>query len=322
MSIILDKQHPTPVYLQLKEMLQSQIEQGIYSSHQRLPSERHLCQQYNLSRMTARRALQALIADGLAYTQAGKGTFVSRNSTAKIKTLINKEASAPYTVDHNNNGKLVQHRLELTQHLALFNSIVAEKLIQEALATYPLETVIIELLLGSIRHSEEQWLQGKIGLLAQNYAITTIRSQLTALVNTSTNPETGHKILLACAPEDQHELGLLSLAFGLRRRGFSVTYLGSMTISNDFYEAIEMIRPQLVCISAATTKAAKALNRLSQNFEPKFARATKAPHQKIFFTFAGVAFCHQPELIPAISGIYLGDTIEKAVDKILSILTP
>ena len=40
----LDKQHPVPVYLQLKEMLRNQIEQGIYFSHQKLPSERDLCQ--------------------------------------------------------------------------------------------------------------------------------------------------------------------------------------------------------------------------------------------------------------------------------------
>ena len=72
----LDKQHPRPIYLQLKEVLQCRIEQGSYFPHQKLPSERELCRHHNLSRMTARRALQALITEGYAYTRVGKGTFV------------------------------------------------------------------------------------------------------------------------------------------------------------------------------------------------------------------------------------------------------
>lgn len=76
----LDKQHPVPVYLQLKQLLQNQIEQGVYQPHQKLPSERDLCQYHNLSRMTARRALQELVAEGLAYTRLGKGTFVANKS--------------------------------------------------------------------------------------------------------------------------------------------------------------------------------------------------------------------------------------------------
>ena len=78
--MFLDKQHPRPVYIQLKEILRGKIENGFYLSHQKLPSERDLCQRHQLSRMTARKALKSLIAEGFAYTQVGKGTFVSARS--------------------------------------------------------------------------------------------------------------------------------------------------------------------------------------------------------------------------------------------------
>jgi DNA-binding transcriptional regulator YhcF (GntR family) len=86
----LDKQHSVPIYIQLKQLLRRQIEHGVYLPHQKLPSERDLSQRYNLSRMTARRALQELISEGLAYTQLGKGTFVANKPNDITSISANK----------------------------------------------------------------------------------------------------------------------------------------------------------------------------------------------------------------------------------------
>ncbi|MEM8687697.1 MAG: GntR family transcriptional regulator, partial [Pseudomonadota bacterium] len=45
--------------------------------HSALPSERAVADQHGVSRMTARRALEAVEAEGLAYTAERKGRFVS-----------------------------------------------------------------------------------------------------------------------------------------------------------------------------------------------------------------------------------------------------
>ena len=73
----LERDSSAPLYLQLKERLKLQIQSGAYPAGGRLPSERELAHQYGISRLTARQALQTLIADGLAYSQIGKGTYVS-----------------------------------------------------------------------------------------------------------------------------------------------------------------------------------------------------------------------------------------------------
>ena len=297
MSLLLDKQHSMPVYLQLKEVLQSQIEQGVYGLHQQLPSERYLCEHYNLSRMTARRALQELIAAGLAYTQTGKGTFVSHNPNVEIKT-INPPSYC---------GLLTHYRQNLIAYLLSFRATEAEQLIREALASFPSEMIAIELFLSVMRQTEQQWQQGQIELLAHNYTITTIRSQLIALTNPSTPPPTPKAhLLLACAPDDQHEIGLLALAFSLRRRGYQVTYLGNHTVAHDLPKVISLVRPDMVCFSAATLQAAKQLASLSY---------VMAAHQPRF-TFGGVAFCNQPSLSKDVAGTYLGDTLETAIAQI------
>ena len=69
-----------PLYLQLKEFLRMQIETGVYASGSRLPSERELAQDFHVSRMTARQALQLLAQDGFTSSRVGKGTYVRQPS--------------------------------------------------------------------------------------------------------------------------------------------------------------------------------------------------------------------------------------------------
>ena len=302
----LDKQHPRPVYLQLKEMLQCQIEQGTFFPHQKLPSERELCRHHSLSRMTARRALQALIAEGFAYTRVGKGTFVS-------------DVSNTSNIAVNNNGHSVDlidvitetySQKKLVEQLLSFDGVGVERTIREVLAAQPLETVAVKLFPRVIRQLEERWHNGEANSLAQHYAITTLRSQLIAMVN-ATACECGPKALLTCAPGDQHEIGLLLLALSLRRRGFVVIYLGSNMPPTEFAEVIDIVQPQLICFSAATTQSAEALAVFSHKFQTGSLARTNA-----LFTFGGTVFNQNPVLIPSISGLYLGDTIETAILKI------
>lgn len=74
---MLHRQHAVPLYLQLKRLLETEIADGTFPPHSRVPSERELSEQYRISRMTARQAIAELIQEGRLYTSAGKGTFVA-----------------------------------------------------------------------------------------------------------------------------------------------------------------------------------------------------------------------------------------------------
>ncbi len=68
-----------PLYIQIQNQLYEQIRQGELSPGAQVPSELELATQYNVSRMTARKALDGLIAKGYVFRQQGKGTFVSED---------------------------------------------------------------------------------------------------------------------------------------------------------------------------------------------------------------------------------------------------
>lgn len=313
----LDKQHPTPVYLQLKEMLRNQIEQGLYHSHQKLPSERDLGQLHDLSRMTARRALKELVNEGLAYTRVGKGTFVGSKPRNYSDVRLSRDGNSE-------NFKLIKsttryYRQILVKRLLSFDCVGSEQVIKEALATHPVEVVATEIFPDVIQKLEQQCQRGEACIMAKNYAVTTLRSHLIGMVNATKTVETGPKVLLACAPEDLDETGLLLLALILRRRGFRVIYLGPNVTTVDFHQVIEAAQPQLVCFTATTPESVRGLTDLSQQFHRNLGNRKQGAggrYPETVLAFSGRAFVKNPALISQIAGLYLGDTIESAVSKV------
>ncbi|RPJ10086.1 MAG: GntR family transcriptional regulator [Deltaproteobacteria bacterium] len=75
---MLRNNHPTPLYRQLVEVLRHQIEEGKFKPDHPIPSERGLCQEYRISRITVRQAIAEMINEGTLYRKQGKGTFVAK----------------------------------------------------------------------------------------------------------------------------------------------------------------------------------------------------------------------------------------------------
>ncbi len=72
----IDRESFEPPYHQLAAILRSQISSGLLRPGDRLPSEVQLCEQYEVSPMTVRRAINALLDEGLVTAARGRGTFV------------------------------------------------------------------------------------------------------------------------------------------------------------------------------------------------------------------------------------------------------
>jgi GntR family transcriptional regulator len=65
-----------PMYIQLREILRSRIDDGDYIPGSAIPSESELAQTYGLHRLTVRSGLTALVNEGLLKPVQGKGVFV------------------------------------------------------------------------------------------------------------------------------------------------------------------------------------------------------------------------------------------------------
>ncbi|MEM9604015.1 MAG: GntR family transcriptional regulator [Pseudomonadota bacterium] len=67
----------TPRVQQIVDALRGDITRGALAPHTALPSERTVAEVHGVSRMTARRALERIEAEGLAYSAERRGRFVS-----------------------------------------------------------------------------------------------------------------------------------------------------------------------------------------------------------------------------------------------------
>ena len=81
----LNKNSTVPLYSQLFSRLRAQIESGEYKAGDRLPPERELAEWLNVSRITARQAIDALVESGMVFRERGRGTFVAE---PKMRGLI------------------------------------------------------------------------------------------------------------------------------------------------------------------------------------------------------------------------------------------
>jgi GntR family transcriptional regulator len=73
----LDAAASTPLYVQLRNGLARLIRQGQFGADAALPSERLLAERLGISRVTARKAIDALVTDGLIVRRHGSGNYVA-----------------------------------------------------------------------------------------------------------------------------------------------------------------------------------------------------------------------------------------------------
>jgi len=66
-----------PKYIQIKEAIRKEIEEGILREGQQLASEATLIERFGASKMTVIRALQELVQEGFLSRVQGKGTYVT-----------------------------------------------------------------------------------------------------------------------------------------------------------------------------------------------------------------------------------------------------
>ena len=121
----------------------------------------------------------------------------------------------------------------LTQALVAADYARAGDVLAGAHARLPVEAVMTHVMSPALVEIGAGWARGELTIAHERGASHFLRSRLSALMDIagrdeeSTGGGWGPLLVAACAPGEQHELGLMMLTLALRRRGLRVAYLGA-----------------------------------------------------------------------------------------------
>jgi methanogenic corrinoid protein MtbC1 len=152
---------------------------------------------------------------------------------------------------------------------------VAELLIRTYLRGFSLAMISEEIIRPALNEVGDLWHAGKIKVFDEHLATsvtTQALSELHAVVEKK--PSRGRLALVGCPDGEIHQVGSEVVRYLLEAEGWTVIYLGPFTPLFTFTDAINIIKPALVCISATIVAD---LERVTRDYEQM--RRAAAKHQ-------------------------------------------
>jgi DNA-binding transcriptional MerR regulator/methylmalonyl-CoA mutase cobalamin-binding subunit len=152
---------------------------------------------------------------------------------------------------------LVQAKDELADALAAFDEPRAHAVVDSLLATATIDTVLASILVPYLHELGERWERGHATIAQEHFATAVLRGRLLGLAR-GWGQGLGPRIVLACAPGEQHDLGLIAFGLALRGRGWRIVYLGADTPLTSVADAAHASDAAFAVVSAVAPKRFRA----------------------------------------------------------------
>lgn len=184
-----------------------------------------------------------------------------------------------------------------------FDERSADRVLTQAFAIYPVETVVLEILQNGLHEIGEGWFRGEVSVQQEHFATALASRRLDVMLSATPPPTRPGRIIVACPPQEEHAFAQMLLTLLLRRRGWDTIYLGANVPFEQMEQSIEKVRPQLVILTAQRLATAANLYDMARIVNQK----------EIPVAFGGRIFIASESLTERIPGYYLGASFEDAV---------
>jgi MerR family transcriptional regulator, light-induced transcriptional regulator len=149
-----------------------------------------------------------------------------------------------------------------------FAEAESQAALDRLLGAFTIETVLRDVVVPYLSELGERWADGEVSVAQEHFASNVLRGRLLGLAR-SWDSGDGPRALLACAPGELHDLGLIAFGLALRRRGWRITYLGPDTPTDTLADTTRQLEPALVVVSATArrrlTPLVETLRRLTRH---------------------------------------------------------
>ena len=193
------------------------------------------------------RRMQAHLADGLAAAQAARAALAD-----EVPRSLATEDGAFARSDLRDSAD------SLRQALDELDEPGAQAVLDRLLTKFTVGAVIRDQLLPYLFELGERWEQGTVTVAQEHFASHVVRGRLTSLAR-DWGDGRGPYALLACPPDEQHDLALIAFGIILNRCGWRVGYLGVNTPIPDLIRMTPHLRPSVIVLAATTSERFEAV---------------------------------------------------------------
>lgn len=211
-------------------------------------------------------------------------------------------------------GSLGAFQQRLTQAFLNHDLETANQIFGEALALYPLENLLLDMIRPTLVEIGDLWHDGKINVATEHLASNYIRHRLLMWMVTGPPARNTPPIVMACAPGEWHEITLLMFGVLLRRQGWPVTYLGQSLPLPDLAAFVQDVDPAAIIVVAMSDETAENLvewprwlPQVEQNGQPAFC-------------YGGAAFRNDAAWQKKVPGLYLGDSLHEGLNRLQTLM--
>jgi MerR family transcriptional regulator, light-induced transcriptional regulator len=194
------------------------------------------------------RTMQAYLAGGLSAAEAARATL-GGDGDAVPDGRAGLLAAGPAGTGHS---------ATLRQALDAFDEPAAQAVLDRALADLSVPAVLRDVVLPYLAVLGERWQRGTASISMEHFASNVIRGRLAGLAR-GWGSGRGPLALLACAPGEQHDLGLMMFGIVLHHHGWRIDYLGTNTPVEELEQAAAVSHPDLVILAATRPEVLEPL---------------------------------------------------------------
>lgn len=196
--------------------------------------------------------------------------------------------------------------------IARLDELELDRVYDEALSLHAVDQMTRLVVLPLLHYLGERWQRVSGGVAEEHFFAAYLRSKLGARLQHRMRYATGPRLVAACAPGEQHEIGLLLFSLEAHDAGLRTVLLGADTPLAEVAIAQRRSGSDAIVISSSVDPDAEFFEREL----PKFVRQTSVP----VFVGGSTAMRHR-RAITAAGAIALGVDLKDGVRLIVATLT-
>lgn len=164
-------------------------------------------------------------------------------------------------------------RERMAAAVARFDEEALDEVCDAALALHPVERVTSLLFMPMLADLGERWNKVAGGVAEEHFLAVYLRNAIGARFHHRHRLESGPRLLAACVPGEQHEIGLLLFALAAREAGLRIVPLGANVPLADLAQAAQRAACSAIVLSSSIEPQPEVLSREL----PALVRAAQVP---------------------------------------------